>query len=335
MLRSALFLLCAILFAGGVRAQSPALRGAIAATAKAVVASFDAGQRAKCLRPFGDSDRLRWSNEPVNMHPRQGIELRELSAAQKTLVHRLLQTVLSEQGYLKAVNIIRLDDWLKDNHYQGDVRQYYGSGRYWLTIFGTPGDAPWAWRFEGHHFSLSVTLSDGGISVTPFFVGSHPAVLPDGPEAGMENMFAETGLARKLMASLSPAQRNRAVTSAEQPRGSDILTRTGREAFLHAHDGLPAASLNPDQQATLLALIDAYVNNLTPELARRYRERIQERDWPSLRLVWMGPTAPDRPIYYRLQSDQGLVIEYCSRQQDTQHIHSVWRIIPDDFGKAL
>ena len=47
---------------------------------------------------------------------------------------------------------------------------------YALALFGVPGPAPWAWRFEGHHVSLSLTIVAGvGIAVTPHFLGANPS----------------------------------------------------------------------------------------------------------------------------------------------------------------
>ena len=47
-----------------------------------------------------------------------------------------------------------------------------------------PGPAPWAWRFEGHHVSLTLTMVPGvGIAVTPHFLGANPfsgQVVADG-----------------------------------------------------------------------------------------------------------------------------------------------------------
>jgi hypothetical protein len=62
---------------------------------------------------------------------------------------------------------------------EGVLREQQGSwrdpGRYYLSVFGTPGRFPWAWRFEGHHLSLNVALPAAGhVAVTPFFVGAHP-----------------------------------------------------------------------------------------------------------------------------------------------------------------
>jgi hypothetical protein len=50
-------------------------------------------------------------------------------------------------------------------------------------LFGEPGeDAPWAWRFEGHHISLSIAVVPGeGLTVTPTFLGADPAAVGVGP----------------------------------------------------------------------------------------------------------------------------------------------------------
>ena len=94
---------------------------------------------------------------------------------------------------------------------------------YWFTIFGEPSDsAPWGWRFEGHHVSLNFLSTRGNVTVsTPAFLGANPARVPSGPRAGWRLLPAEEDLARRLLASLTPEQRSRAVLSERAP--ADIL----------------------------------------------------------------------------------------------------------------
>ena len=51
---------------------------------------------------------------------------------------------------------------------------------YYITIFGEPGgDAPWGWRFGGHHVSLHYTIIGGEVvASTPNFLGADPADSP-------------------------------------------------------------------------------------------------------------------------------------------------------------
>ena len=92
-------------------------------------------------------------------------------------------------------------------------------GLYHVSIFGEPGgDAPWGWRFQGHHISLNYTLlADGQIASLPTFFGSNPARF------GAHRPLAdEEDLARGLLMSLDDDQRATAVISSAAPE--DIVT---------------------------------------------------------------------------------------------------------------
>ena len=99
------------------------------------------------------------------------------------------------------------------------VGQPRGFENYYLTFFGAPSTtAPWAWRFQGHHISLSVTLAAGDISVTPSFLGAAPAEIPTGFKAGLRALRAEEDLGRELVRSFDKAQRDLAIISNQAPR---------------------------------------------------------------------------------------------------------------------
>ena len=78
-----------------------------------------------------------------------------------------------------------------------------------------------------------------------------------------------------------------------------------------------------------------YVNRLATELAEPVLERL-DRDLPAFCFGWAG--APDaatsQPHYYRLDGPRFLV-EFDNRQNNANHIHSVWRDPGGDFGARL
>ena len=101
-----------------------------------------------------------------------------MNTAQADAARALFATVLNEQG-LKLLDGVRLLEGVLREQ-QGSFRD---SGRYYVSVFGTPGRFPWGWRFEGHHLSLNVALPAAGhVAVTPFFAGAHPATVRDGPQ---------------------------------------------------------------------------------------------------------------------------------------------------------
>jgi len=74
---------------------------------------------------------------------------------------RLLDTGLSERGAADARAIMELESTLRELERQlGDpgftrrAPQYY-----WFRVLGDPaGDAPWAWRANGHHLAVHLTV---------------------------------------------------------------------------------------------------------------------------------------------------------------------------------
>ncbi len=98
-------------------------------------------------------------------------------------VHRLVATGLSTPGYVTVALIMGLDNILDQlEGWSVDFGRERGRDPllYYITIFGEPGgDAPWGWRFGGHHVSLHYTIIGGEVvASTPNFLGADPAVSP-------------------------------------------------------------------------------------------------------------------------------------------------------------
>src|SRR5690606_6872155 len=95
---------------------------------------------------------------------------------------------------------------------------------YWMRILGEPGgSAPWAWRLNGHHLAIHVTVVGESFAFTPQFFGANPARVPRGLHQGLRTLPAEEDLARNLLAALNTEQRRTAIVSPTAP--DDILTR--------------------------------------------------------------------------------------------------------------
>ncbi|MEM7138185.1 MAG: DUF3500 domain-containing protein [Myxococcota bacterium] len=58
---------------------------------------------------------------------------------------------------------------------------------YSIAIYGEPGSARWAFRFEGHHLSVNLTFlkdrdtGETSVYTTPLFIGAFPMVIPEAP----------------------------------------------------------------------------------------------------------------------------------------------------------
>jgi hypothetical protein len=294
------------------------------------ILGFDKGKNLSL--PLGDEARQDWAYWPTE---RVGVPLDLMTAEQRRLTQGLLTSLLSARGYLKVVQIMQLEQILGMLDTAGLPR---GVGHYEVVLFGTPSSSePWAWRFEGHHVSLNVAVAPAGISVTPSFFGSNPGEVRSGPLTGFRVLGAEEDLARELVASLSAAQREEAIVSAEAPR--DIFTgNIGKpadqwEAWRASlvPQGIRVGELNEVQQHWVRRILDEVVGAYRPELSTEFLRSI---DLETLSFAWMGATERGAPHYFRLQGED-FVFEYDNVQDNGNHVHSVWRNKSEDFGMQL
>ncbi|MXX54379.1 MAG: DUF3500 domain-containing protein [Gemmatimonadetes bacterium] len=275
---------------------------------------------------LGDEERFNWAFTPVS---RNGLPLKDMTLEQRTAAHAMLQATLSSQGYHKANAIIELERILgviEGRPERRDPEDYY------VVIFGTPtAGGPWAWRFEGHHLSLSFSSPSNDLTITgPAFMGSNPATVPSGPKAGWRPLGREEDLARSLVQSLTAEQLAMAMIADEAPR--DIITGNDRVARLDGFEGIAASALTDAQRSVLMGVIGEYVGNMDAAAAHAWMARIQDEISPDdLYFAWAGSTEYGEGHYYRVHA-ASFLIEYDNTQGNANHVHSVWRDLENDFG---
>ena len=296
-------------------------------TANAFLAALDGQQLAKARIPFASEERENWHFIPK---PRKGLPLREMTPTQQHLATALLSSGLSVRGFVKAEEIMSLEDILKQiENGTGPIRDPQG---YFFSIFGEPSETgTWGFRIEGHHVSQNFTLVNGKLAGSPEFFGANPAEVRDGPRRGLRVLAHEEDYARALMAALRPEQRKVAIVA--DTAYPDIFTMASRKAALEGQpSGLPASQLDPSQHELLRALLEEYANNVAPEMAAKRLDQIHRSK--EIFFAWAGGTEKGQPHYYRIQSPLFL-IEYDDTQNGGNHIHSVWRDFSGDFGRDL
>jgi hypothetical protein len=283
---------------------------------------------------FDDPKRKDWSNLPHFIHPRKGLRLGDLTPSELMAAHRLMQAILSSEGYYKAMAIMGVDDFLGSGSEK--LRSEYGTEYYFLDVFGDPdGAAPWGVQIDGHHLAVNVTVVDHKVTMTPAFLGVDPAVQPSGRHAGWQVLAGETAKGFALRNALTPEQVKRAVLSESLP--PDIFTLPGRDEELKTPAGV--SGLQGRQRDLLQSLVDEYLGNLQPDVARSYRAGLQSAGFDKLHFAWMGPAETGKAVYYRIHGPT-LLIEYdaivppnTKLPNDPNHIHSVLRIPGNDFGE--
>jgi len=289
------------------------------------IAGLTSAQRELALQPF--ERRRDWHYVP---RPRPGLPLGAMTEAQRAAAWWLVEAALSAAGADKACGVVALEAVLGELEQRPERRD---PGNYALAVFGAPGaDAAWAWRIEGHHLSLTVTLVPGEApALTPAFFGANPAVVPHDHRCGGDELLAverERGFA--LMESLEGEPFARALIAADAPR--DILTGPGAERRLATIEGVPFAALALGQCDLGWRLIAAFLRHLRGDLRNAEEQKIREAGLDGVHFAWAGSLRQGAPHYFRLHGPR-TVIEYDNVQNHANHVHSVWHDPGDVFGE--
>lgn len=310
--------------------------------ATAFLDTLDEAARKAVSFPLQADQRTSWSNLPVALVPRVGINIGALSEQSRRRFYDLLCTSTSSQGYHKIAAIMRHDDLLRTEDLEylrhnpprpragRDAIESMGSANYWIALFGqpVPGEA-WAWLLTGHHLGATFTCAGDRVSIAPLFLGAQPLEDMTGPYAGFTVLSHEGLRGLELVSSLHPEQAKVAVLSTA-PLFSDVLTGVGRRDSLSRYEGLPAGDLDASQQRLLLALVGEYVRNADFDAAERHLDAIQKSGVNQLHFSWRGPTNnPRSPFYYRVHGPR-LIIEFAV--QEPNHVHTIMRDPQNDYG---
>ncbi|MEV0002796.1 DUF3500 domain-containing protein [Micromonospora sp. NPDC050980] len=293
------------------------------AAATALLAALDDPARRHARHDFDDEPARRWLE--YRPRPRPGVALADLDVTARKAAHRLLATALSPAAYAQAMAVVALEEVL--DRAEGWRRGRH-SGDYWVAVFGDPArDDRWAWRFEGHHLSVSMTVVDDRVSPAPIFLGANPATVRHAGRPVSRPLGPEEDLARELLDALGPVGRAAAIIAGEAP--ADIISATrGTAPGRLDPPGVPRGRLGPSGRALLDRLVGLYLDRLPAELAAREADRLHGGE---LHFAWAGPVEPGRRHYYRVQGDD-LLIEYDNTTDDGNHAHTVLRRPAGDFG---
>jgi len=296
-----------------------------------LISILDKDQKLKAVYPFETEERFNFHFVPKN--DRKGISLNELNAAQKSAALLLLKACVSERGYQKANEIIQLETTLKaiEGRQPGD--NYRDPGKYFFTIFGIPGsNTIWGWRLEGHHVAFNFSAQKGKlVASTPNFLGSNPAIVPEGPQKGKQILKDESDMGFDILHSFTKEQLQQAVISDKAP--GEIFTSNNRTAMIENTQGIGYAEMNKQQQEKLLRLVNIYIHRYTKTFADNMLKEIQAAGLDKVHFAWLGAQqqGPGNAHYYRIHGP-GFIIEYDNVQNNANHVHTVVRDLKHDFG---
>ncbi|MCB0171885.1 MAG: DUF3500 domain-containing protein [Anaerolineae bacterium] len=291
---------------------------------------------------FGESV---WSNYPTSDVIRPGLRLGDLTNAQRQAVLDLLAATLSQQGYQKVLDIMNADQVLSDS----GTNYASGTDNYVVGLFGSPSESErWMLQFGGHHLGLNVTIQGAAMTMAPTLTGCQPATYTSEGQT-IRPLGGETDTAFALINALDATQQAQAILTYSV---TDLVLGPGHDGQVLQPEGIPAASLNADQQGMLLDLVGEWVNILNDAAAQARMADI-EANLAETYFAWSGPTTPDNSIYFRITGPT-LLIEFANQgagggsggpgggaQQNSvqaggvNHIHTVYRDSTNEYGTGL
>jgi hypothetical protein len=314
--------------------ESPGVR--MTSAAEQWLATLKPDQKTKATYEFGSPERTNWYFVPrqdkEKRPTRKGLPMEEMSAEQKEAARGLVAAGTSAAGFKKATTIMSLEAILRDLEKGGAMVR--NPDWYFFTVFGAPSKTGrWGWRVEGHHLSLNFTIDAGlVVSATPAFFGANPAEIKSGPKAGFRTLPEAEEHARALFASLDEQQ----LALARQPKQFPEIQEAKPVAEVEAPVGLPVSKMTEEQRALLQKLVTGYAVRMPPAVASEQLTRIKEAGLDKVHFAYAVEDSPGKPHTYRVQGPT-FVIMFLNVQKDSagnpaNHIHSVWRNLPGDFG---
>lgn len=301
----------------------------LAKSASTFLSSLSKELRSQAALPYDSSEKSKWTNVPPR-GPQGGVRLGDLNESQIKDALNLLSTVLSEQGYNKAINIPLADDRLLQN---GKRRPGFGAEDYWLAIFGDPSATkPWGLQFDGHHIAINLAFHGKRMSMSPTFIGTQPREFQLGDNKIIP-MALEAPLGLKLYKKLNDEQKKSATIGKKR---ANLIAAAGKDGFLPKSIGVSCKDFNKAQREAMMEVIRVYVGDLPePYLKNRIKELTSEID--KMTFAWWGPAKQKGDFSYRIQGPS-LIVEYAGQDlggNPHNHLHSMYRDPTNEYGARL
>jgi hypothetical protein len=316
--------------------------GPVRHAAESFLAGLTPEQRAKTTFPVDDPEWRKWMNQ--HFYVRQGVNFKEMNAAQRDQAFALLRASLSAKGLKLTRDIMHLNETLAE---LTNDHEFLGEWLYHVTVMGKPSATePWGWQFDGHHAIINYFVLGDQVVMTPFFAGSEPVIAASGKYKGTVILQDEQNKGLEMLKALTGAQRKKAILNFSKT-GNNNLTEAFKDNVVLDYAGVRAAELSDTQRQQLVGLIDLYVGNMDDGHARVKMDEVK-RHLDNTWFAWIGGTDDTGVFYYRIHSPV-ILIEFDHQRPanlarfaadpklpNRQHIHVVVRTPNgNDYGKDL
>jgi hypothetical protein len=211
---------------------------------------------------------------------------------------------------------------------------------------------PWGFQMFGHHVCINCAVVGAQVTLSPIFLGAEPRIIEDGPRGTLRSFDAEIELGFEFMRSLSDEERAAATIVDSMivgalPPGLDHPTEgrmrgaVARDNAVVPYEGVVASSLDDDQRARLVRLIEQFIHRSSDDQAAKKMDQVLAH-LDETHFAWVGALDDVSPIYYKVHSPV-LFIELDSHPgiflsndvPERFHIHTIVRSPNgNDYGRA-
>lgn len=273
-----------------------------------------------------------WSNFPVSITPRSGIELAVLNQKQRTAAMRLLQVSLSAEGYKKVQEIMGSDQALADK----GTDFVAGADHYLFAVLGSPDEKKtWMIEFGGHHLGLNVIISGAQGALTPTLTGAQPAVYTSNGKT-IRTLAQENDKAFDLLGSLTDEQRKKVILNY---RVGDLVLGPGHDGETIVAEGLKGSEMTVQQREKFLGLIKEWAGIINTAY-QPVRLKDLQAGLSETYFCWSGAQTHENgrngTAYYRIQGPK-VLIEFSPQGNDgdlDNHVHTIYRDPTNEYGSS-
>jgi len=86
--------------------------------------------------------------------------------------------------------------------------------------------------------------------------------------------------------------------------------------------------------AYTVGVIKYYIGRVSDEIATQEWDKVERAGLDGITFAWGGPVEKGAGHYYAIQGPT-FIVEYDNTQNDSNHIHSVWRTFAGDWGEDI
>ncbi|MFE5291384.1 DUF3500 domain-containing protein [Isoptericola sp. NPDC056618] len=317
-----------------------------AAAAQAFLETLSDEQREQVLYDYDDETKTTsWSNFPVTFVERAGLNLTDLTEEQQAAAMKVLEALLSDEGYETVTGIIGGDEYLAQNSNSTEE----SLGQYYIAFFGDPSDSSaWEVQFGGHHLGINATLDGSSDEVTfaPTHLGSQPAVYTNKDGEEVQPLAGMYDTAFAFYDSLTDEQKEQLYQGEDV---SNLVCAPGGTCDYPTGTGISGADLTDEQNLLLLDVIANWVGLSDQETTDAALAEI-EATLDETYINWSGATEYDMTsgdgIYFQI-SGPDVYIEFSNQQGSAGadvngvvtagwgHIHTIYRDPENDYAGSV